>query len=154
YATIYVSSAQKLVGEREVGRPFVREPLPPDPEGSALVTIDELVRFFENPCRGFLQQRLGLRIRDEGALDTRDPLELHDLEQWMIGQELLRRRLAGEDLAEAFASMAAAGGLPQGTPGRCLYEEISRTAAVLADATRREIDGERLEPLTVDERVG
>jgi exodeoxyribonuclease V gamma subunit len=154
YATMYVSSAQKLVGERQEARPFVREPLPPDPEAPVLVTIDDLVRFFENPCRGFLQQRLGLRIRDEGVMDTRDPLELDDLEQWAIGQELLRRRLAGEDLAEAFASMAAAGSLPQGTPGRCLYEELSRTAAVLADATRREIDGERLEPLAVDQPLG
>jgi exodeoxyribonuclease V gamma subunit len=154
YATIYVSSAQKLVGQRRGSRPFVREPLPPDPDAPAIVTIDELVRFFENPCRGFLQQRLGLHIRDEGVMDTRDPFELDDLEQWAIGQELLRRRLAGEDLAEAFASMAAVGRLPQGTPGRCLYEELSRTAMVLADATRREVDGERLEALAVDEPLG
>jgi exodeoxyribonuclease V gamma subunit len=154
YATIYVSSAEKLVGERRAGRSFVREALPPDPESSALVTIDELVRFFENPSRGFLQRRLGLTIRDEGVIDARDPLELDELAEWAIGQELLRRRMAGEDLAAAFASVAAGGKLPQGTPGRCLYDELSRAAEMVADAARRSVDGERLEPLSIDETFG
>jgi exodeoxyribonuclease V gamma subunit len=154
YATIYVSSAEKLVGERRVGRLFVREPLPPDPESSALVTIDELVRFFENPSRGFLQRRLGLTIRDEGVVDARDPLELDELAEWAIGQELLRRRMAGEDLVAAFASVAAGGKLPQGTPGRCLYEELSRAAEMVADAARRRVDGERLEALSIDQTFG
>jgi exodeoxyribonuclease V gamma subunit len=154
YATIYVSSAQKLVGRRHAGRAFVREPLPPDPEASAVVTIDELVRFFENPCRAFLQERLGLRFRDEGLIESSDPFELDELEEWAIGQELLRRRVAGEDLETVFPSIVAGGRLPQGMPGRCLYEDLSRAAEAVAAAVRSRIDGDRVEPVFVDESLG
>jgi exodeoxyribonuclease V gamma subunit len=155
YATTYVAGAQKLAGARSARPPFLSQPLPPDPEASAVVTIDELARFFENPARGLLQHRLGIRLRHAGdVLDGRDPLELDELHKWEIGQDLLRRRIAGEDLESVLASVAASGRLPQGTPGRCLYREISATVETVAAVAGSLIAAPRLEPRSLDETIG
>jgi exodeoxyribonuclease V gamma subunit len=135
--------------------PFFSGPLAADPVVPAVLGIDELARFFENPARALLQDRLGVRLHAAGEiLDGRDPLELDELEKWGIGQELLRRRIAGEDLESVLGSVAASGRLPQGTPGRCLYREISADVESVAAAVGPLIAVERLEPLSLDERFG
>src|SRR6185436_11435547 len=66
YSPRHYAAARALVSEREHGAsPFVTAPLPPPETPLLEVTVDQLVRFFENPARAFLQTRLALFLGDD-----------------------------------------------------------------------------------------
>ncbi len=57
-----------------------------------MVALDDLVRFLEHPVRGFLRQRLGVLVAEEGdELDEALAVELDGLQKWAVGDRLLRR---------------------------------------------------------------
>ncbi len=138
YARTHYAGAQALVGPREAVPPFLVAPLPAEP--IAIVSLDALVRFFDNPSRWFLQQRLGVYLgRDAELLDDREPLELNRLDEWRVGDAVLHRALRGGDPVAAWAALHSGGTLPLGAPGRCAFDAIAPGAAALA----RTADGVR-----------
>ncbi|MFQ5768131.1 MAG: exodeoxyribonuclease V subunit gamma, partial [Acidobacteriota bacterium] len=150
YATGSCEGAQSLVGPPHPRRPFLSSSLAEEPDRSVSIRLDELVRFFRNPARRFLERSLGLFLAEEDeTLRDREPLELNGLEKWDVVTGLLRRALEGEDLEQAFASVKASGTIPPGTVGRCLFHDLQkdvRDMVRLADRWRQE---ERLDDLPV-----
>jgi exodeoxyribonuclease V gamma subunit len=106
-----LAGAQALTGGRGGEVPFLAGPLPP--EESAVIELDQLVRFVQHPVRAFLRRRLGIAgsARDDD-LDDALSIELDALEQWGVGERLLEARLAGADREAAITSEIARGGLP------------------------------------------
>jgi exodeoxyribonuclease V gamma subunit len=155
YARNYYSGAQTLAGrERQGRRPFLRGPLGEEVEPSPAVTLDELVRFFENPARAFLQRRLGLWLGDDlDVLEDREPIDPNSLEEWKVGSELLERALDGEDLASVFESVRASGRVPLGVPGRCFYENLRETVDRIAAEGRRWRDSVAPVRLAVERQI-
>lgn len=152
YAATNYAGARALVGPRSSRPPVLAVPLPSDPIES--VTLDELVRFFQNPSRWFLQRRLGVYLgRDAEVLEDREPIELDALDSWFVGDGLLRCALRGGDPAEAWAVWRAGGSLPLGEPGRCAFEAILPRAAALAALSTALRSGDRLPAETIDLRV-
>ena len=93
-----LDGARALAGPRREPGPFIPAPLPGEPP--ALLELDELVRFVEQPVRRFLRLRLGITVgfyADEP--DDGLPVELDPLELWAVGQRLLAARLAGIERA-------------------------------------------------------
>ena len=149
--------ARALLGERRDPAPFLSGPLPlEEPAGGEAgavreVDVEELVRFFEQPARSFLRSRLGLSLPDEGAeIPDREPMSLEGLARWQLGDALLSRAIAGEDLSQAATSVRAAGALPLGVPGELVYEELAAEVSKLATRSRSLREGVALEPLLVD----
>jgi exodeoxyribonuclease V gamma subunit len=154
YANNYHEGARALQGERSAAPTFVAAPVPDDPATARAVSIDQLVRFFENPTRAFLQQRLGLYLAyDIKALDDREPLALDNLERWKVGTGLLERALEGEPVPEALPSVQASGALPPGVLGKCVFDDIDPEATALALQTKELLFGAELEPLIVDDAL-
>src|SRR5262249_60465492 len=117
------AAARRCVGPRRAAVPL---------DG---VAIDDLVGFFGNPSRWFLQGRLGVYVGgDAELLAEREPIELNGLEQWRVGDALLRRALRAGDPETAWAVLRAGGLLPLGTPGRCAVDDATVRATALADA--------------------
>jgi exodeoxyribonuclease V gamma subunit len=140
---MHCAGARALLGPRQGAPAWFTAALAEEPLET--LALDELVRFFDNPTRWFLQRRLGIFVgRDGGLLDAREPIELDQLEQWRIGDALLRRAVDGADPAEAWELFRAAGALPLGAPGQCAYETIAARVAALTAAAGAARGGARL----------
>jgi exodeoxyribonuclease V gamma subunit len=143
YSAMHCAGARALLGPRRGAPAWFTAALAEEPLET--LALDELVRFFDNPTRWFLQRRLGIFVgRDGGLLDAREPIELDQLEQWRIGDALLRRAVDGADPAEAWELFRAAGALPLGAPGQCAYETIAARVAALTAAAGAARGGARL----------
>ena len=72
------------------------------------VELADLRRLLTHPARGFLRQRLGVaETRGEDEPADALPVELDNLEQWAVGERVLRERLAGLDPADCIDPRAA-----------------------------------------------
>lgn len=104
------------------------------------VSADQLKRFFNNPCRYLLQQRLNVRLQDDDAtLPDEEPF----LPQWQ-GQKALATRLLPLfarqlEIADITALARAGTELPAGPMGELALEDLLRSlqkfSAALAGAT-------------------
>jgi exodeoxyribonuclease V gamma subunit len=151
YARHYCEGARALRGQRGTVPPFVSGLLPLDAATTREVSIDALARFFENPARAFLQNRLALYLgSDIEVVGDREPLELGNLERWQIGTSLVERVLDGERLPEAFPSVQASGALAPGVLGRCAFDALAPEVTAIAMAATGLLRGEQLEPLVVN----
>jgi exodeoxyribonuclease V gamma subunit len=150
YAQNHYEGARALTQARGALPPFLPAPLPPDAAPRREVALNALIRFFENPTRAFLQDRLSLFLGDDGEIvEDREPLELDTLAEWKLGSDLLERALAGENLDDAIVAVRASGALPPGMLGQCTFEGVRPEAVALAEASGRLMQGQARDPLTV-----
>ncbi len=123
-----VMAALAGIGEKKDPPPFVTDPLPMNAEENAAwqhLDIETLCRFFSNPARFFLQQRLGIRLEDTaGRIEESETFVLDPLEKHMVAQELLEKRLCGTSPQIIRAIQRGLGLLPQGSIGDCQYREM------------------------------
>lgn len=148
------AGARALVRDRQEAPPFQGAPLPAV-DREQVVDIGELARFFENPARGLLRERLGLVLEREALLvEDREPIELDHLERFHIGAALLEHALGGGSLADGLELARAQGALPLGTPGRLDYAGIEEHVRGIALAVRRFREGGSVPPLEVDVELG
>jgi exodeoxyribonuclease V gamma subunit len=99
---------------------------PPEKEELHLLDIETLIRFFSNPIRFMLQQRLGIYLEETaGLVDRREDFELNSLEQYWVGQNLMNARMEGRDLNNYRPVQIAMGQLPHGNVGTFYYNELS-----------------------------
>ncbi|MFI5719423.1 exodeoxyribonuclease V subunit gamma [Nocardia sp. NPDC051750] len=98
-------------------------------------SLAELIAFLEHPVRGFLWQRLGLRIPDqEEEIADRLPIEFGGLDTWALGERMLAARLAGADPADLRAAEWRRGTLPPAELGRAVLNDVERTVETLVRA--------------------
>jgi exodeoxyribonuclease V gamma subunit len=137
-----LAGARAAAGRRHAAEPFLPGPL--TPASSDLVNLNDLAGFVRHPVRAFLRDRLGVSPpRPDDEADDRLPIDLDGLEQWGVGDHLLRRQLAGWTPAEAEAAELARGALPPGWLGQCRLASVSETvAALVAEAGGPGLDGE------------
>lgn len=101
------------------------------------ISVAELVSFVEHPVRGFLWQRLGLRVPDdEDDIDDRLPIELDGLATWALGERMLSARLTGADRAGLRAAEWRRGTLPPFGLGSAVLGTVEDTVDTLVDAAR------------------
>ncbi len=114
---------------------FDREPLP-ERGDDGLVSLSDLVRFFNNPIRALMYDRAGLWItRPDEEPDEQIPVNLNGLDAWSIGERLLRLRVAGHEPDSLIAAEWRRGYLPPRALGQKAIhsiteqvEELVRTA--------------------------
>jgi exodeoxyribonuclease V gamma subunit len=108
-------------------------PLPARP--GPTVSLTDLRRFYANPARAFLSQRLGVLLPEVQA-EASDgiPIELDGLEQWAVGDRVLRDVLSGRSLQACREAELLRGQLPPGTLGQRILDEVCGAVEVLAAA--------------------
>lgn len=148
----YLAGARLLRTSKQDATPFFEGALT-ESDAERVVTIDQLARFFRNPTAYLLQDRLGVSLteRDE-PLEDREPVELDALQRWKVGNDDLDRQLEGVAVEDAWAAARAAGRLPLGTPGRCLFDDVARVVDPLREAVAELQIGEQ-RSVGVDLRV-
>ncbi len=136
-------------------RPFAGEPLPALEPEPPEVELNDLVRFFDDPARGFLRQRLGVHLEEaDEAPEDAEAFSLDGLAAYGLKQEALQRVLAGETLEETFLPvLRGRGALPVGETGTRSFAAAIDPVAELAGRVRERLAVER-EPLEVDLPLG
>jgi exodeoxyribonuclease V gamma subunit len=133
------------------GSRFFTAPLTaPGPEWRR-VSLDQLHRFFRNPCRYLLRERLGLSLyREEDGVADEEPFLLEFLPRQALAERLLPQALQGLDTASLSRLAQAGVEYPPGALGlAALADEMSalqRFARGVRDATA----APRLPSLAVD----
>jgi exodeoxyribonuclease V gamma subunit len=148
----FLSAARKLHAPRGSAPPFLRGGLPAP--ALEIVTLDELVRFFQGPVRFLLRERLGILLDEaDPSREDREPIALDRLEEHGIGAELLRLGLDGLGPEAAFVPVRASGRLPPGVPGRLAYDDVVAQARPLVSRVEALMAAPRREPVEVDAEV-
>ena len=117
------------LNKREKPVPLITRILPLTPvEEEALHQLDleTLCRFFSNPAKFLLQQRLGIYIDKTSMLtDKREDFELNFLDKFLVEQNMVSSRLKGRDLDDYRPLQLAMGQLPHAKVGTFYYNEMS-----------------------------
>jgi exodeoxyribonuclease V gamma subunit len=134
--------AERAVSARDVRGPLLAGRLDPAPRGD--VALSDLVYFFEQPAKAFLRQRLGVTVAyDEDALDDALHVEFSSLEQWSLGDRLLKAQLRGMTVEACRQAEWRRGDLPPRGLGQLQLDAILRdvTPLVAASAQLRGTEG-------------
>jgi exodeoxyribonuclease V gamma subunit len=143
-----------MLAPRRPRPPLVAAPLSPLPPGD--VDLDDLRKMLTNPAKGFLEQRLGVRLSAEDPEPPATlPVELKGLAEWAIGDRFLAARLRGVEPARCLALEQRRGTLPPGALGEREARRIGSTAEAVAVLARPYLETapETLD-IDVDLRVG
>ncbi len=144
---------EETATEREVGDtaqiPFFTDPLPPPPEEARSVSLEQLERFFRNPCRVVLRQRLNITLAaSEELLQDDEPFLGEYPNRQAMAQRLLPTLLARcDNMPDLFALAAAGNEFPTGAFGQRLLEEELVEIQSFADRLASELSSPILAPL-------
>ncbi len=109
---------------------FLQSPLPAVDLDTT--TLEQLVAFLQNPAREFLRSRLEVTVLYEAdETDDSMPIALDGLEQWAIGERVLREVIAGVPLDDALDREAVRGSLPPGPLGDKTRADIAKNVATI-----------------------
>jgi exodeoxyribonuclease V gamma subunit len=133
-----LAGAGAAVQPRTAPPPLVADRLPSAPTRET-VGLDDLVRFFQQPVRGFLRQRLDISTAAEEE-DPADALtvELEALSGWAVGDRVLQQCLAGTPRETAARLERLRGELPPGPLGTQAMRTIGRRVDALLHASELE----------------
>ena len=131
-----LEAARALQGERRRPRPFVEAPLATAEDD---VSLADLQAFFRHPVGGFLRQGLDVGVPEEHTdPDDAMPLVLDHLEEWQIGDRILRRIIGLDDPQQVLTGELLRGDLPPRGLGARAIEEVCARVQQLGDASQRD----------------
>ena len=148
-----LEGARAAAGDRVPVGSLATADLPPLP--AADLELASLVKFFLHPVRAFLRDRLGVAQLDEGV-EVADglPVELDNLEQWGVGDRLLRDLMRGRTSDQALATEWRRGVLPPGRLGWRLGQRLTADAAPVAEMVESVTQGQSPRAVDVDVDLG
>jgi len=135
---------------------LLTSPLPEPDSSLKQIDLDRLLRFYDNPARFFLEQRLQLTITalDE-PLEEKEPFMLGHLDAYLLKDDLIEAALRGDDPRDSFTAIRARGVLPPGEPGTVAFEELLEQVTQFTDKLTNLCNGHsRRDDLEFDLRVG
>ena len=132
-----LAGARRAWSERVAPVPLSAQLLPPAEVDQ--VELSDLLRFFDNPARGFLRTRLGLLLPEVPEEPPHEgiPIELDGLHTWALSERVLTAVLAGHDPVQAFDAEKWRGELPPDQLGEQVLTQIRRSVQALCEAVWR-----------------
>jgi exodeoxyribonuclease V gamma subunit len=135
---------------------FLDEALPEISDTTEIISIKDLISFYRNPARYFLENRLCLKLPTALRMEEEDsePFSINYLSAYQIKQTLVESHLNGENEQSVFEIKKAEGILPVGSAGEYYFNTLN---SQIKDYTRRAakyLKGRQLENLTIDLRIG
>ncbi|WP_156251427.1 exodeoxyribonuclease V subunit gamma [Pseudactinotalea terrae] len=133
-----LEGARAASGPRRRVPPFLVEPLAPvaDDDGGAGVLLADLQYFFSHPVRAFVRRRLDIALPWENEEPSDSiPVELDSLQAWAIGDRVLSRMLAGEDLDALETAERARGEIPPLQLGQPVLDKVHAAVTALEAAS-------------------
>jgi exodeoxyribonuclease V gamma subunit len=147
--------ASRVLAERKEQKPFLTTGLSEPDESWKELDLQGLCAFFSNPTKYLLNRRLGVYLEEKSTFkEEREPFEVQTLEQYLLEDRMLRRRLQGRSLKDDFDLAVASGRLPHGPVGQCLYEALSPGIERFAEKLLRLTAGDALESQNFRIQIG
>lgn len=132
-------------------------PLPPEWGKEQGLELAELLRFYRQPARYFLNRRLKVWFElDEASIEDSEPFELDGLQHYQLKALLLDAHLAddgeerGEEMSRRRERLRLSGQLPQGWFGSLLLDDLDEKMEDLAQRLRPWIAAEEDEKRAVE----
>lgn len=134
---------------RDAAPPFFTAPLPPPDAAARQLSLEQLHRFYANPCRFLLRERLGIVLaRHEELLQDDEPFTPDWPQRQALAQRLLPLALQGAGATQLWEAARAGNEYPSGKLGDlALAEELERLAA-FADGLAVDMEDSRRPPHT------
>lgn len=149
-------AAQAAMSIRPAAAPaFLAQPLPsPDAEWRT-VRLDALLRFYRDPTKYFLKNRLGVLLDEaEALIESSEPFKLEALNRFQVRDRLMELALARHDPRELRDVLRASGALPHGLVGDRALDVLSVQVERVANRIAPLLPKERLPPETIDTCLG
>ena len=128
-------AARAREGDRAERPPFISGPLPAPPPDD--VVLADLTAFFRDPVKGFFRALDYTLPWDIDGVEDAMPVDINALEEWTVGDRMLRDMLDGMHPDQARDAEWRRGTLPPGRLGWRKATEIRDQATLLAEAARR-----------------
>jgi exodeoxyribonuclease V gamma subunit len=135
---------------------FISTPIAPPTEEWRDISLAKLLRFFDNPSRYLLENRLGIRLEDVAVpLEEREPFAFVGLEAYGLKQELLEISLQGGDVGSFLPVARCRGILPPARHGEELFAAAAEEVTEFAATVREKLGGKPpLSPLDFELDLG
>jgi exodeoxyribonuclease V gamma subunit len=155
YSNENLKCAEKLFMKGNKDTPFIESPLPlPDPEFKNL-TLKDLSRFFTNPSKYILQERLNLSLEiQEESFEDRESFALKGLERYQVDQAILNGRSVEFECDTLFSIARSNGSLPHGTVGEYEYEKAFKTISDFSASLEKHLKDKEPQTLQVEINLG
>ena len=128
-------AARASTGQRGEPPKFICGPLPAPPADD--VILADLVGFFKDPVKGFFRALEFTLPRDVDGVQDAMPVDINSLEEWTVGDRMLRDMLQGMTPDEARQAEWRRGTLPPGQLGWRRANEIREQATQLATSAQQ-----------------
>lgn len=148
-ATIELSQAEK--------RKKLKQHLTlPEPDSSFYtLSIEDLVRFFENPTRFIYTKRLNVFFDNQSDIpEENEPFSLGHLEQYLIQDEILDGFIHQQDHQHTQKLIKAKGILPHDLPGELTYRNVFQTTDNFFHQIQEYLAEPLLKPYVYDLTIG
>jgi len=134
-----LAAAEAAAGKRTEPPEFFTTPLPP-PAGD--IELANLLAFFKHPVKGFFKALDYTLPWDVDSVEDAMPVEIDNLEQWIVGDRMLHDMLRGMHPEAAAHAEWRRGTLPPGRIGMRVACDIRDSARQLAEAAleHRQVD--------------
>ncbi len=147
-------AAQSILERKKEQPRFLKEALPETNEQSEVIPVNDLILFYRNPARYFLEKRLCLKLpapfREE---EESEPFSLDPLTAYHIKQTLVDSRLKSENEHFVYDVKHAEGILPVGSAGDYYFDQLNRQAEEYARRVSAYLKGEPLTDCNIDLRI-
>lgn len=119
--------------------PLWQTTFPPLPVGEDGLDLTALLDFYKHPARELLRRRLGVSMGDWGEeLADELPIEPNGLQEWAIGDRMVRLSLDGLEPGQVGAAERLRGQLPPGQLGSRTLNKIGPVVGKVVNAAARE----------------
>jgi exodeoxyribonuclease V gamma subunit len=135
---------------------FIGTPIAPPTEEWRDIPLAKLLRFFDNPARFLLENRLGIRLEDVAVpLEERESFAVAGLEAYGLKQELLEIILQGGDVSNFLPVARCRGILPPARHGEEVFAKAAEEVSEFAAAVKETLAGQPpLAPLDFELNLG
>ncbi|WP_372637759.1 exodeoxyribonuclease V subunit gamma [Fodinibius sp.] len=155
YSRTQMRVSQLLLDDLNPPPPFIHTDLPEPGEEWKMLSVNDLVSFFQQPVKYLLQQRLGIYPGGEEVLtEDREPFALGGLEGYRVEQELLERFLREQPLDTYYENLKARDMLPEGWTGAQAYRQKATEVRVFGGEIQRRLDRQPLPDPEVNINIG
>ena len=115
-----------------------------------LIRLEDLISFFRNPARYFLNQTLKIKLDlPAEALNDTEIFSIGTLDSYLIKSRLLEAILEGREREALYRTLRAEGRLPHGAPGEMAFKELVSAIDSFAAEIKRIQNGAKLSPLDI-----
>ncbi|SHE32529.1 DNA helicase/exodeoxyribonuclease V, gamma subunit [Fodinibius roseus] len=155
YSRTQLKVSQQLMDARDRPPLFLHTDLPEPGEEWKVMSVNDLISFFQQPVKYLLQQRLGIYPGGEEVLtEDREPFALGGLEGYRVEQELLDRFLRDQPLDTYYENLRARDMLPEGWTGAQAYRQKASEVRLFGGEIQQRLDRQPLPDPEVDITIG